>query len=165
MRSRLCHLAIKNLGAESLKRVSLVYRRVDIKGRLFVGVPRTALLGHLPATLCPASPPPSHTTRCRHRPHLLPEAKAPLTSFFSTWHFSLFNIHKKWIPCLLFPPWTHWDISDCVAGTCTTSTRRECVCECECVWSYARQHTHTAHASPSMNTTFLHRYSSLDMDT
>lgn len=127
----------------------MVYRRVDIKGRLFVGVPRTALPGPLPATLCPASsPPPPHTTPRRslhhhqHRPHLLNSSF--FFNFTLFFHFGLISTteHPAYFSSL--NTLRHLSLY-CVAGTCTTNTRRDCVSVCVCVCGAKHGNTHTAH--------------------
>lgn len=104
MKGRLSPGSKKSWGAES-QESQLDLQASWHQGKV-VGVPRTALLRHLPATLCPASSRRYNTidTRVSASPPTLStltlEGKSPNWQTFLTSHFILQP--AKGIPCLLF---------------------------------------------------------------
>lgn len=130
MKGRLSPGSKKSWGAES-QESQLDLQASWHQGKV-VGVPRTALLRHLPATLCPASSRRYNTidTRVSASPPTLStltlEGKSPNWQTFLTSHFILQP--AKGIPCLLFFL-QHWHVSHYfVADTCTANTQWEWEC-------------------------------------
>lgn len=101
MKGRLSPGSKKSWGAES-QESQLDLQASWHQGKV-VGVPRTALLRHLPATLCPCvpgliTPIQHHTPRVflrhhQHCPHLRFKARAPTGKLFS--HFTLYLTASK----------------------------------------------------------------------
>lgn len=105
MKGRLSPGSKKSWGAES-QESQLDLQASWHQGKV-VGVPRTALLGHLPATLCPASsrwynhhhrPPHLFLPQHQHCPHLRLEARAPIGKLFLTGHFIFMATKRDTLP-------------------------------------------------------------------
>lgn len=128
-----CHLAIKNLVELKVSRESawftgeltsregcLLVSRAQLYWGIFLLPSARPHHHHTPAAFC------CHRQHC---PHLLNEATAPTNKVcfpLDTFLFLLKPPQMNTLPN--FPPWTHWDISYWVAGTCTTNTRRNHEC-------------------------------------